>query len=75
MSADVFERFASRYDRIREEEYSLKEYLELCRQDPLTYASAAERMLMAIGEPAIVDTRNDSRLSRGNPPGIRGGQK
>ncbi|MCG9083340.1 PrkA family serine protein kinase [Laribacter hongkongensis] len=64
MSADVFERFASRYDRIREEEYSLKEYLELCRQDPLTYASAAERMLMAIGEPAIVDTRNDSRLSR-----------
>ncbi|MCG9115277.1 PrkA family serine protein kinase [Laribacter hongkongensis] len=64
MSADVFERFASRYDRIREEEYSLKEYLELCRQDPLTYASAAERMLMAIGEPAIVDTRNDPRLSR-----------
>ncbi len=64
MSADVFERFASRYDRIREEEYSLKEYLELCRQDSLTYASAAERMLMAIGEPAIVDTRNDSRLSR-----------
>ncbi len=64
MSADVFERFASRYDRIREEEYSLKEYLELCRQNPLTYASAAERMLMAIGEPAIVDTRNDSRLSR-----------
>lgn len=48
MSADVFERFASRYDRIREEEYSLKEYLELCRQDSLTYASAAERMLMAI---------------------------
>ncbi|MCG9124768.1 PrkA family serine protein kinase [Laribacter hongkongensis] len=64
MSADVFERFASRYDRIREEEYSLKEYLELCRQDPLTYVSAAERMLMAIGEPAIVDTRNDPRLSR-----------
>lgn len=64
MSADVFERFASRYDRIREEEYSLKEYLELCRQNPLNYASAAERMLMAIGEPTVVDTRSDSRLSR-----------
>src|SRR5690606_33489347 len=30
----------------------------------MTYASAAERMLAAIGEPEIIDTRNDPRLSR-----------
>ncbi len=61
---DIFDSFASRYDRTREEEYSLEEYLELCRNDPLVYATAAERMLKAIGEPKLVDTRHDPRLSR-----------
>ncbi|MFI4940044.1 MAG: PrkA family serine protein kinase [Burkholderiales bacterium] len=42
----------------------MQEYLELCKREPLTYATAAERMLAAIGEPELVDTRNDSRLSR-----------
>ncbi len=61
---DVFNHYASRYERTREEELTLKEYLELCRQDPSVYATAAERMLMAIGEPEMVDTRLDSRASR-----------
>ena len=43
---------------------SLQDYLELCKQDPTVYASAAERMLMAIGEPEIIDTSKDLRLSR-----------
>jgi serine protein kinase len=43
---------------------SLQDYLELCKKDPTVYASAAERMLMAIGEPELVDTRKDPRLSR-----------
>jgi predicted Ser/Thr protein kinase len=30
----------------------------------VAYATAAERMLKAIGEPKMVDTRNDPRLSR-----------
>jgi len=64
MNADIFASFASRYDRSREEEYSLKEFLEICRQDPSAYATASERMLMAIGEPELIDTRHDSRLSR-----------
>ena len=64
MTSDIFSRFASRYDRTREEEYSLQEYLDICKHDPSAYASAAERMLMAIGEPALIDTRTDSRLSR-----------
>lgn len=61
---DVFTNVSSRYERTREEEYSLQEYLELCKNDPMTYASAAQRMLMAIGEPQQIDTRLEPTLSR-----------
>ena len=61
---DVIRNFLARYEQTREEEMSLEEYLELCRSDPLAYATAAERMLAAIGEPEVVDTRHDPRLSR-----------
>ncbi len=60
----VFDHFQARYDARQEEEYSIKEYLELCRDDPGAYATAAERMLRAIGEPELVDTAKDPRLSR-----------
>ncbi|RUQ34164.1 MAG: PrkA family serine protein kinase [Candidatus Competibacteraceae bacterium] len=60
----IFKRYLSRYEEGREENLSLQQYLELCKKDPLTYASAAERLLKAIGEPELVDTRNDQRLSR-----------
>ena len=61
---DVVRNFLSRYETKREEELSIEEYLDLCKRDPLTYATAAERMLAAIGEPEMVDTRHDQRLSR-----------
>ncbi|AXK40476.1 PrkA family serine protein kinase [Crenobacter cavernae] len=64
MYPDIFGHYATRYDRTREEEYTVQEYLDLCKNDPSAYASAAERMLMAIGEPELVDTRHDPRLSR-----------
>jgi len=60
----IFDNYAARYERTREEEYSLQEYLELCKRDKLAFASAAERLLAAIGEPELVDTRHDSRRSR-----------
>jgi serine protein kinase len=60
----IIERFREGYLKARDEEMSLEEYLALCKRDPLAYASAAERMLAAIGEPELVDTRNDPRLSR-----------
>ena len=60
----IFKRYLSRYEESREENLSLQQYLELCKKDPLTYASAAERLLKAIGEPELMDTRNDQRLSR-----------
>ncbi|MCP1291781.1 PrkA family serine protein kinase [Chromobacterium haemolyticum] len=64
MHPDIFSHYAARYDKTREEEYTIQEYLELCKKDPGAYATAAERMLAAIGEPELVDTRHDSRLSR-----------
>ena len=60
----IFNQYLSRYDDAREEEYTLEEYLEICKANPSAYASASERMLMAIGEPKFVDTRHDPRLSR-----------
>ena len=60
----VFSRYKDRYSATQEEVMSLQEYLELCKQDKSVYATAAERMLMAIGEPELIDTAKDLRLSR-----------
>ena len=60
----IFDSYQSRYESFLEEEYSLQEYLQLCKEDPSVYATSAERMLMAIGEPELVNTANDERLSR-----------
>jgi len=60
----VFEHFQERYDAVQQEEISLDDFLHLCRENPNTYATAAERLLMAIGEPEFVDTSKDPRLSR-----------
>ncbi len=60
----IFDHYKARYDSIQQEELSLDEYLNLCKQDPLVYADAAERMLQAIGKPELVDTSKDPRLSR-----------
>ena len=61
---NLLDSFRERYVAARDEEMSLLDYLGLCREDPMAYASAAERMLAAIGEPEVIDTRNDPRLSR-----------
>ena len=60
----IFQRYVSRYEDSREEVLTLQEYLELCKTDPSTYATAAERLLMAIGEPELINTSQDPRLSR-----------
>ena len=54
--------YAGRFETPKE--MGLEEYLIACRDDPKTYASAAERMLDAIGEPTSVDTSRDARLGR-----------
>ena len=61
---DAISNFAARYARSREEEMSVDEYLAECQREPMVYATAAQRMLAAIGEPEMVDTRDDPQLSR-----------
>jgi len=60
----IFDRYQDRYIAKQEDELSLEEYLQLCKDDPTVYANAAERMLMAIGEPKVIDTAKDPRQSR-----------
>ena len=60
----IFEHYQQRYEASRQEVYSLQEFLDLCKQDKSCFASAAERLLMAIGTPEQVDTAQDPRLSR-----------
>ncbi len=62
--SSIFSHYQSRYESLQEEEYSLQEYLDICKQDSMAYATAAERLLYAIGEPELVDTSRDPRLSR-----------
>ncbi len=46
------------------EELTVQEYLDLCKSDSSVYASPAQRMLKAIGDPVSIDTSTDQRLSR-----------
>jgi serine protein kinase len=60
----ILQQYKNRYERTQEEEFSLEEYLEICKNDPGAYASASERLLLAIGKPELIDTSRDTRLSR-----------
>ncbi|AVQ88591.1 MAG: PrkA family serine protein kinase [Plesiomonas shigelloides] len=60
----IFDHYRERYEAAKDEEFSLQEFLDICRNDHSAYANAAERLLMAIGEPTMIDTSADSRLSR-----------
>jgi serine protein kinase len=61
---DLFAAYARTFQAHREAEMTLPEYLEACRQDPMAYSTATERLLAAIGEPEMVDTAKDARLGR-----------
>src|SRR4051794_16479408 len=61
---DLFTSYTKSYEARRAAEMTLEDYLKGCRSDPMMYASAAERLLAAIGEPEIVDTARDARLGR-----------
>jgi serine protein kinase len=64
LAEDLFAGVARAHQASRETEMSLAEYLEGCRSDPMMHASAAERLLAAIGEPELVDTAMDPRMGR-----------
>jgi len=61
---DFLAGYTKRFVDNKEDEMDLNEYLELCKTDPSAYANPAERLLMAIGEPEMIDTRHDPVLSR-----------
>ncbi|TFH10338.1 MAG: PrkA family serine protein kinase [Candidatus Thorarchaeota archaeon] len=61
---DFFSKKLARYQSHQQEEMSFQDYLALCKEDETAYADAAERMLLAIGKPHILDTSKDQRLSR-----------
>lgn len=64
MMSDLFTLIEEEKKAQQSEVMTLKEYIDGCAQDPMMYASAAERMLKAIGEPELIDTNKDPRLSR-----------
>jgi serine protein kinase len=63
-SASIFDDYQQEFEDKTEVDMSVSEYLNLCKEDPKTYASAVERLLDVIGEPEVVDTSKDTRLSR-----------
>ncbi len=61
---DIFDVFSEVYSREKQEDMNLQDYLLGCRDNPIMYASASERMVAAIGEAEVVDTSTDPRLGR-----------
>ena len=62
--SDFLSRYSSGYESRRDQEMSIGDFLEGCKTDPGMYASAAERLLAAIGEPVVINTVKDPRLGR-----------
>ena len=60
----VIKSIVKNYQKQKDQEFSLDEYLELCKTDKMTFASPAERLLDAIGEPELIDTQKDPELGR-----------
>lgn len=56
--------FKENFDKKVFKSMTIDEYLDLCKTDKMAYATAAERMVEAIGEPELIDTSKDPRLSR-----------
>ena len=59
MNQNITDFFKANWTEHRQEKMSIDEYLALCARDQMAYATAAERMVAAIGEPEKVDTTND----------------
>ena len=64
MGMTIFQHYQARYEQAQQEEFSLQDFLTLCKEDKLAYASASERLLSAIGTPEAIDTSTEPSLSR-----------
>lgn len=61
---NIFNQFHETYQTEKEEVLSILEYVEEAKTDKTLYSTAFERMLKAIGDPVLLDTSEDPRLSR-----------
>jgi serine protein kinase len=61
---DLLSQYGENYKAVEKEAMSLVDYLEGCKKDPSMYATAQQRLINAIGEPKLVDTSQDERLSK-----------
>jgi len=57
-------KFKDKFASKKREVLTMSEYLEKIKTDPSLYATPAERLLKAIGEPTVLDTAKDERLGR-----------
>lgn len=62
--SNLFQSISKTYQDSTSKFLSIADYLKLCKKDTMAYATAYERMLKAIGNPEIVDTSRDAKLSR-----------
>lgn len=67
---NIFDHYRQRYESVKDEEFTLQDFLTICRQDRSAYANAAERLLMAIGEPNMVDTAQNPDFPDSSPTGL-----
>ena len=56
--------YKKHYSKDSIEEMDFFKFLDESKKDPTLYSTAAERMLKAIGEPKVIDTSLDPKLSR-----------
>jgi serine protein kinase len=60
----ILEDYRKTYEKKKVEILSMDEYLKKAAKDSSYYATPSERMLKAIGEPQLIDTAKDPKLSR-----------
>ena len=48
MSEDIFRTYARSFEQRREAEMSVQDFLALCRDDPMAYATAHERQVLDV---------------------------
>lgn len=61
---ELFNAFMNEHNGRKQETMSMKQFLDLAKEDKTVYATIHERLLKAIGEPNVVDTSKDERLNR-----------
>jgi len=60
----ILDKYKSKFASTEEEVLTLSEFLDRAKEDPSVYATPAQRLLKAIGDPELIDTSSNPRLGR-----------